>query len=231
MKFQIKNRWSAAVMFECELSAEVEAMDRSYQLGFAVRAAYKSGAVLSGADLRDADLSGADLRGAVLRDAVLRDADLRGAVLRGADLSGADLSGAVLSGAVLRDAVLRGADLSGAVLTPIRDDLWAVLASAPREAAGLRQALIDGKVDGSTYTGECACLVGTLAKVRGCGIQDIPGLRPDSSRPIERFFTGISPGDTPDKSEVARLALMWTDEWIFAMRAAFAPEGTQGKTP
>jgi uncharacterized protein YjbI with pentapeptide repeats len=273
--FTIKNRYSGAVQFQCELSAEAEALGYRFQLGFAVKAAYKGGADLSGADLRvadlrgadlrvadlrGADLSGADLRGADLSGADLRGADLSGADLRGADLSGADLRGADLSGAGLRGADLRGADLRvadlsgadlsgadlrgadlsgadlrgaglrgaglrGADLTSVRDDLWAVLASVPKEAVALRQALIDGKVDGSTYSGECACLVGTIANARGCGVDEIPGLVPNSARPIEAFFTAIRPGDTPDKSEVAKLALAWTEEWLSAMRAAFGAVG------
>jgi uncharacterized protein YjbI with pentapeptide repeats len=116
MKLDITNRWTGAVQFSCELSAEMEASSRGLQLGFAVRAAYKIGADLSGAVLRGAVLSGADLSGAVLSGADLRGADLSDAVLSGADLSGADLRGAVLSGAVLSGAVLRGAVLSGADL-------------------------------------------------------------------------------------------------------------------
>src|SRR6202007_2914435 len=114
MKFQILNRWTAAVQFECELGAEFETQSRCYQLGAAVKLAYASDAAL-----RDADLRGTALRDAALRDADLRGADLSGAVLSDADLSGAalrgaDLSGAVLSGADLSDADLSGADLSGA---------------------------------------------------------------------------------------------------------------------
>ena len=37
-----------------------------------------------------------------------------------------------LSGADLRGADLRGADLRDADLTPIRDDIWAVLCSSPK---------------------------------------------------------------------------------------------------
>jgi hypothetical protein len=132
MNFEIRNRWSGAVQFACELSAEIAGMSYCFQLGFAVKKARESGAdlsgaVLRGAVLRDADLSGAVLRGAVLSGAVLRDADLsgadlrdadlRGADLRGADLRDADLSGAVLSGAVLSGADLSDADLRGAVLS------------------------------------------------------------------------------------------------------------------
>ena len=84
MKFEIKNRWSGRVQFECELTAEVAGKSYGLQLGFAVNQAYLSDADLSGADLSDAVLRGADLS-----DAVLSGADLRGAVLRGADLSGA----------------------------------------------------------------------------------------------------------------------------------------------
>ena len=59
MKFQIKNRWTGDVQFECELSAEIAGMSYGLQLGFAVKKARETGA----------DLSGADLSGAVLRDA------------------------------------------------------------------------------------------------------------------------------------------------------------------
>jgi uncharacterized protein YjbI with pentapeptide repeats len=111
MKFEIKNRWTGAVQYTCELAAEVAGKSYGLQLGFAIKAAHGDGAVLRDADLRDADLRDADLRGADLRGADLRDADLRGADLRDADLRGADLRGADLRDADLRDADLSGADL------------------------------------------------------------------------------------------------------------------------
>ena len=135
-KQQILNRWTGAVLFECEIPAHVES-------GLAIRHALETAAAkrprinLSGADLRDADLSDADLRGADLRDADLRGADLRGADLRGADLSGADLRGAVLRGADLRGADLRGADLSDADLR------YADLRGADLSDADLRGAIND----------------------------------------------------------------------------------------
>jgi len=166
--------------------------------------------------------AGAVLRGAVLTGADLRDADLTGAVLRGADLRGADLRGAVLRGAVLRDADLTDADLTGADLTPIRDDIWAVLASSPAEVAGLRAAIAEGRIDGSTYQGACCCLVGTLANARNCNYTDIPSLTPNASRPAERFFAAITRGDTPETSQFSKLALEWVDLWLANMRTAFA---------
>jgi hypothetical protein len=90
-----------------------------------------------------------------------------------------------------------------------RDDLWAVLCSAPAEILGVREALVQGLVDGSTYQGECACLVGTLEK---SGVK--PGLGKNSSRPAEQFFLGISPGDTPATSDLAKLAVQWIDELL-----------------
>lgn len=126
----------------------------------------------------------------------------------------------------IREAVIRlarqGISLQGAELTAVRDDLFAVLSSAPSEVPALIAALEEGKVDGSTYTGDCACLVGTIANARHCGINDIPGLSPDSFRPAEVWFLSIKPGHTPENSLPAKLAHQWASDWLSRMRAAFA---------
>jgi hypothetical protein len=179
------------------------------------------GADLSGANLYGADLSRANLYGANLSGADLSRANLSGANLSGANLSGANLSRANLYGANLSRANLSGADLYGAknapqnILAPYRDDIRKVLDTAPGEVGGLLQALWDGKVDGSTYTGECACLVGTLEKVRGKGRNvEIPNLGHDSSRPAEEWFINIRKGDTPVSSPAAAFAAAVIAEWM-----------------
>jgi uncharacterized protein YjbI with pentapeptide repeats len=197
MTFQILSMWSGAVLFSLE----------TYSFKLAVEAAVKSGA----------DLRGADLRWANLRRADLSRADLSEANLSGANLRKANLIGANLIGTNLRKANLRESDL-----TPIRDDLWAVLSASPSEVVGLRQAILGGNIDGSTYNGPCACLVGTLANVRHCKYDEIPGLAPRSSRPAERFFLAIKPGDTPETSQYSRLALEWVDLWLENVRSAVA---------
>ena len=139
------------------------------------------------------DLSGADLSDADLRGANLRDADLRGANLRDADLSGANL----------RDADLRG----------FRQDFWDVLLRAPHEISGVRAALIEGRVDGSTYSGECACLVGTISNIRSVSFDDLGnGLAPSSARPAEQWFMSIKRGDTPETNQASKFAIEWLDE-------------------
>jgi len=64
MKFEIKHRYTSAILF----TAETKSLKLAVELGV------KSGAYLGGADLR-----GADLEGAYLGDAYLGDADLRDA--------------------------------------------------------------------------------------------------------------------------------------------------------
>ncbi|MEP7198018.1 MAG: pentapeptide repeat-containing protein, partial [Saprospiraceae bacterium] len=155
-----------------------------------------------------ADLKGADLKGADLEGADLKGADLRGAYLKGAYLKGAYLKGADLKGAYLEGADLRGAYLEGAYLDPIRIDFFDVLLHSIPEIEFLKQSIIDGKVDGSTYIGECACLVGTLEKCESFTFH----IR-DSSRPIERFFCAISQGDTPDTNNFSKIALEWIEEF------------------
>jgi uncharacterized protein YjbI with pentapeptide repeats len=226
---------SGAVLSRAVLSgADLSGADlsRADLRGAVLSRAVLRGAVLSGADLSRAVLRGADLSRAVLRGAVLRGADLSRAVLRGAVLSGADLSRAVLSRADLRGAVLSGADLSGAIGSPshplwaFKQDLWSILDMAPGEVPGLRAALVEGRVDGSTYTGECACLVGTIANVRGVDV-DVVGIPKDGSRPAEQWFLAIRKGDVARAALAATAgegvfraswALRWVDEWTASRR-------------
>jgi hypothetical protein len=91
----------------------------------------------------------------------------------------------------------------------------------------LRDALLAGRVDGSTYERECCCLVGTLAKARGVPYTGIPGLRPNSHRPAECFFMAIRQGDTPTSNPASKLALEWVEDWLGRMRAAFGPAVAQ----
>ena len=133
-------------------------------------------------------------------------ADLRDADLRGADLSGADLRGAALI-----DADLRGADLSGADLRQFKADFFMILAMGHAEVPHLIRALREGKVDGSTYDGECACLVGTLENGGASGIPH------DSSSPAEQWFVpirkGMKPGDNNEGGFRAAKALEWALEY------------------
>jgi len=230
---EIKHRWNGTVIYTAENAQDVRT---------AVEEAAKAGADLRGANLLGANLRGANLLGANLRGANLRGADLLGANLRGADLLGANLRGANLLGANLRGANLRGADLLGAdhwrhPLWSTRQDLLSILDQAPAEVAALRAAMVDGKINGSTYSdGECGCLCGTIGIVHaGSAAESVVttaldelGIKPDGSRPAEQWVVSIRLGDKPldvsdesidwkEQSEgVFRLswALVWLDEWV-----------------
>lgn len=169
MPFQIKHRWTGAVLFESE--------------------------------------SATTLREAVLA-AVAAWADLAGANLTRADLTGADLAGADLTRANLTRANLIWADLD-----PIKSDIWMILTLARSEVAGLLAALKEGRVDGSCYEGECACLLGTIANVKGCSHNLLPGLLPNADRAAERWFLAIQKGDTPETNPIAKLTVEWIEEW------------------
>jgi hypothetical protein len=114
---------------------------------------------------------------------------------------------------------LAGANLTCADLEDAKDDLFKILDSAPNEVAGLLAALRSGRVDGSTYHGECACLVGTIANVRGV---DVDTLEQNSLRPAERWFLAIRKGDTPETNAVAKITAEWIDEWIASQPSAAA---------
>ena len=158
-----------------------------------------------------------------IRAAIATEADLTGANLYGANLYGANLYGANLTGANLTGADLYGADLTranlyGANLRHIKHDFFGVLLYAQPEIAALRLALMEGKIDGSVYNGECACLMGTIGNIRQVEYSCIAGIVPDANSPAERWFLAIREGDTPDKSPIAKLTVEWIDEFLTLTR-------------
>lgn len=127
-------------------------------------------------------------------------ADLRYADLRSANLSYADLSYANLSYADLRS---------------FKADLWMTLTQNRHEVPALIAALRDGRVDGSTYEGECACLVGTIANAKSVNY-DV--LDHSASNHAEQWFAMIRKGDKPEDDSAggfaSKMALEWSLEWL-----------------
>ena len=93
-----------------------------------------------------------------------------------------------------------------------KNDFFATLLYLPSEVAALKAALIEGRIDGSQYEGECACLKGTLERVAKKEEEEI-GWKHDVSAPAETFFLSISQGDTPENSRFSALAVQWIEEW------------------
>jgi uncharacterized protein YjbI with pentapeptide repeats len=186
-----------------------------------------SGADLSGANLTRANLPRADLSGANLTRANLTRADLSGANLTRANLTRADLSGADLIGANLTRANLRGANLIDANLidanlTLVKEDYFRVLEVAKDEVLGLYDALMRGLINGSTYTGECACLVGTIANIRHERHDELNiDLRGSADRPAERWFLAIREGDTPQNNPISDIVAKWTQEFLDARQIKY----------
>ena len=114
------------------------------------------------------------------------------------------------------DADLRGANLSDADLRTFKADLWMTLHQARAEVPGLIAALVEGRVDGSQYEGECACLVGTLANVRGVS-WGVAFPDATSQHPAEQWFLMIRKGDKPGDDTgggfASLKALRWAVEY------------------
>ena len=195
-QYPIRRRFTGEVICTAEISVTPDMMP-SVKIGLAVRWAVENRKNLSWANLSWADLSGANLSGA----------NLSGTYLSGADLSRADLSWANLSGAYLS----RAENLTDTQLRPIIADLWFILSQARAEIPAMIAALKDGRVDGSTYSGECACLVGTL---ENAGASDLPHM---SGSPAECWFLAIRKGDKPGDDSAggfaAAKALAWIEEY------------------
>ncbi len=246
MKFEIKCRFTSKILFETEsedLSTAIEAAvkARAYLAGANLAGAnlagaylagaYLDGANLDGANLARANLAGANLAGANLARANLDDANLAGvdlddanlvgASLAGANLARANLAGANLAGANLDDANLAGAslaraNLAGANLDEIKKDFIRRLSKAKNELIGLYKSVLDGLIEGSSYSGECSCFVGTVAKIKGVApeeLKELIGLEKDSDSLTERWFLGIRKGDTPENNHVSKITQNWIEEF------------------
>ena len=148
MQYEIKHRWTGAVLFTAALGAEYEAASDSVKLGATIKLAISARADLAGAHLAGANLAGADLA-----DASLAGANFAGAYLAGANLTGADLTCAYLAHANLADANLARADLARANLVGA-NLVGANLVGANLARANLAGAdLADANLAGADLTG------------------------------------------------------------------------------
>jgi hypothetical protein len=110
-------------------------------------------------------------------------------------------------------------------LAAVKQDLHKVLELAPWEAESVRLAVIQGKVDGRTYGGECCCVKGIIAQNLGIETSQINrfyGIMPDAHSPMEEFLYNIVPGDTPETSAYSKFILDCLDEFIAEQAALSA---------
>jgi hypothetical protein len=138
--YQIKNRFTNAVMFEYTAPDDQVGVNQSKLIGLAVRKALESGVDLRGAYMRGADMGSVDLRGVDLRGVDLRGADMGSVDLRGVYLGGVDLRGAYMGGVDLRGVDLRGVDLRGADILKIKNIDAAILAAIDARGNELRMS-------------------------------------------------------------------------------------------
>jgi hypothetical protein len=126
-------------------------------------------------------------------------------------------------------------------LAAVKEDFLSVISKLPGEVPYLRLAVIEGRIDGSAYYGECACLKGTLArKAAGFTFNTVNwavlyivcalGMRCSvADSQAEQFFYHIQEGDTPATNPYSAVALDWLDEFLVGERVervALALEGS-----
>jgi uncharacterized protein YjbI with pentapeptide repeats len=170
---------------------------------------------LSDLDLSYMNLSYANLNSTSLNNSKLNYADLNNAKLSNANLSKANLSYAILSNtklsySYLNNTNLSNTDLSKANLYEIKEDLFKVLDNAKPEVLGLYKALIEGRIEGAIYKGECACLIGTIANIRKV---DVSTLKRNPYSLIECWSIGIKIGDIPKTNQISNITKIWIEEF------------------
>jgi hypothetical protein len=121
-------------------------------------------------------------------------------------------------------------------LAAVKEDFLSVVSKLPGEVPYLRLAVIEGRIDGTAYSGECACLKGTLArKAVGFTLQTASeamvylrialGIKcglPESQ--AKQFFWHIGEGDTPSTNPYAAVVLDWLDEFLVGVARVEIPQ-------
>jgi hypothetical protein len=121
-------------------------------------------------------------------------------------------------------------------LAAVKEDFLNVVSKLPDEVPYLRQALLEGRIDGMAYCGECACLKGTLARKafgdtfkttsQAVGYMQVAlGIRcgiTDSQ--AEQFFYHIQEGDTPATNPYSAVVLDLLDEFLVDVARVEKPQ-------
>ena len=173
------------------------------------------GASMVNASLRDAQLLSCDFIDAKIRRADCLRLNLHGSDLSGASLDGSTLTDAVITGTILLGTYLGDIDLRLCDLSPIRDDLFGLLAAAPaavpRLCTFLREGYLRGyqMVEGDQY--------GMLSKyLMGNPVSNTArNFRKDTHRPAELFAVAIVDGDIPAENQVSAILVEWIEEWLY----------------
>lgn len=95
-----------------------------------------------------------------------------------------------------------------------RDNIWQALDDAPETALAVRAALVNGRVNGHNYYGECRCLLGTIAQARG----RVVDVNDTKYIPAEMWFFDIQPGETPENNPHVATTVAWVDAWFARQR-------------
>jgi uncharacterized protein YjbI with pentapeptide repeats len=175
-------------------------------------------------ELDDLNVRGLDFSNANLSKAQVWDCDMSGANLSNTNLTNAsltrvtmhdtNLTGAILTGTEMIECKVDESGLRTAILNVIKADIFHILGNVPMEVPGLLRTLREGRIDGTAYVGICSCLVGTIANLRTCAYDEIPGVVPNLDSPAERWFFGILEGDTPENNVFAKITAEWLEEWL-----------------
>lgn len=139
--------------------------------------------------------------------------DLRGVV----DLNGFDLCGInTTKSSFLYDDKILDADVS-----KIRADFLSKMLFEGDAIFDLKYKMQNGLIDGGDYGigKKCGCFVGSIANFRKYECEDDVKFVVNSESPIELWFRGIKPGDTPKNNLIVKITMGWVNDFIAAMQS------------
>jgi hypothetical protein len=181
--------------------------------GAKIKTIYINGATIETLDVRNSWIDAIHTPGATIETLDVRNSWIDAIHTIGATIERLDARRSWVGVIYTNDAKIKTLDANGAsFVANARENYFCILAKARSYVPALIEALEAGRINGSVYAGECACLAGTPEQERGCDHNRI--VFRDYHPPAERMFFAIGPGMTPDRNSVARQAVAWAREFM-----------------
>ncbi len=173
-------------------------------------------------EVRAAGYSASEVLSAGYSTSALRAAGYSASEVLSAGYSAPEVRAAGYSASALRSAGYSASALRDTELSSERDIKNKCKKMGREESQFVCDTLYRGLMDGRQYGSieSCGCFLGSAAKKARLSVDDFCkklGIKKNADSPAEKWFMGVSVGDTPENNYAAKKGVEWIEEAIKEM--------------